>query len=169
MLLTQVSLIGFAVLVSAQNPFYNVPVCARSCAISLPANCGGNPKCICQSQAWMWQVECCIAKSCSAADQVTSFQFANQLCSYVGVGLTQPTSCAATTKLASSTTAPIANPTKVAGYVSQGCYSEATNGYGNRALNVTDYIDQTGMTIESCVSYCSGKGQTYAGLEYSQE
>ena len=128
----------------------------------------------------MWAVECCVANSCSAADQVTTFQFANQLCSYVNVKITSPPSCTAQKGLASSTattnvkatstsTAPTGNPTSVSGYVPKGCYSESTSGSGLRALNSSDYIDPIGMTIESCVSYCKGKGLSIAGLEYSQE
>ncbi len=128
----------------------------------------------------MWGVECCVANQCGAADQVATFQFANQLCSYVNVKITSPPSCSAVRSMVSSTTtlktattktstAPTSNPTDVSGYVSEGCYGEATNGSGNRALNKANYIDPAGMTVESCVAFCQKKGLSIAGLEYSQE
>lgn len=130
----------------------------------------------------MWNVECCVANNCGAADQVATFQFANQLCSYVNVKITSPPQCAAikSTQVASTlktsatatsktSTAATGNPTAVSGYVAKGCYGEATAGSGTRALNSTNYIDPAGMTVESCVAFCKGKGLGIAGLEYSQE
>lgn len=38
-----------------------------------------------------------------------------------------------------------------------------------RALTGASYTDTTDMTVESCISYCSGKDFIYAGLEYYQE
>ena len=129
----------------------------------------------------MWGVECCVAQQCSPADQVSTFQFANQLCSYVNVKITSPPSCTAVKSMASSTTtlktttktstssAATGNPTTVSGYASKGCYSEATNGSGNRALNKASWIDAVGMTVEECVGFCKNRGFSIAGLEYSQE
>ena len=194
MQLTQICLLGFAAAANAAtpNPFYNVPTCAvsssidllprdrakfcqQNCAKTLPSNCNGNPKCICQNQSWMWNVECCVSNQCSSSDQVSTFQFANQLCSYVNVKITAPPSCTAVrnqpTSTLKTTTKPVptGNPANVNGYASKGCYGEATNGGGNRALNKSDYIDPTGMTVESCVAYCKSKSLSFAGLEYSQE
>ena len=147
----------------------------QSCAQSLPPECDGSPSCICQKQDFMWGVECCIANQCNAADQVKTFQFASQLCSYVNVTISSPPTCSAAKTLPSGTTfstvtgAATATPTSVNGYAYKGCYSEATNGSGNRALNETYNIDPNGMTVESCTSYCKNKGFSLAGLEYSQE
>ncbi|KAI0385705.1 WSC domain-containing protein [Hypomontagnella monticulosa] len=61
------------------------------------------------------------------------------------------------------------------GYAYLGCYTEGTSG---RALarNVSAGSTSTSastsdgsMTVEKCASYCSGKGYTYMGVEYSQE
>lgn len=184
---------------TSTNPFYNVPTCAvciqmshieskntnnhqQSCAKNLPAACNGDATCICKNQTWMWDVECCVAQQCGASDQVVTFQFANQLCSYVKVSITSPPTCSAVKSLPASTTlkttskttsatsaAPTGNPTAYAGYVAKGCYGEAINGGSNRALNKASESDPAGMTVESCVNFCKVRGWAYAGLEYSQE
>ena len=38
-----------------------------------------------------------------------------------------------------------------------------------RTLSAGGYIDDTLMTDESCISYCSGLGLQYAGVEYYHE
>ena len=55
---------------------------------------------------------------------------------------------------------------QVGTYVSIGCYNEASQG---RILSGASYVNATGMTVESCVNYCSAAGATYAGVEYAQE
>lgn len=55
---------------------------------------------------------------------------------------------------------------QVGTYLSQGCYNEAPNG---RLLAGASYTNSTGMTVESCVNFCSARAATYAGLEYAQE
>ena len=47
----------------------------------------------------------------------------------------------------------------------QGCYTDP----GPRTLASASYTNTTGMTEESCISYCSTLGYIYAGTEYSQE
>lgn len=54
----------------------------------------------------------------------------------------------------------------VATYTSQGCYTEGTKG---RALSSASYSDGKNMTVESCVGFCKGKGQNWAGIEYGAE
>ena len=54
----------------------------------------------------------------------------------------------------------------VGNYLSLGCYAEGTNG---RALTGASFTDAANLTVESCVSYCSGKGYRFAGSEYAQE
>ncbi|KAI9818427.1 MAG: hypothetical protein M1827_000486 [Pycnora praestabilis] len=56
--------------------------------------------------------------------------------------------------------------TSVGKYLSQGCYTE---GIGGRALQAASYTNTTGMTVESCVAFCTSKGMPYAGVEYAQE
>jgi hypothetical protein len=50
-------------------------------------------------------------------------------------------------------------------YVSQGCYTELSSG---RALSGGSTTSAS-MTVESCVTYCSGKGFSFAGVEYAGE
>ncbi|GFZ50872.1 Endo-1,3-alpha-glucanase agn1 [Saitozyma sp. JCM 24511] len=49
--------------------------------------------------------------------------------------------------------------------VSLGCYSDSSS---PRLLTGTEQ-DQSGMTVSSCTSYCSGLGYTYAGVEYGYQ
>lgn len=49
-------------------------------------------------------------------------------------------------------------------YSSIGCFTEATSG---RALSVNSYTDPAGMTVDTCLAFCSG--YVYAGVEYGQE
>ncbi|KAF6787081.1 fungistatic metabolite [Colletotrichum sojae] len=60
-------------------------------------------------------------------------------------------------------TAPEVNP-GVGGYVSEGCYTEATD---TRAL--PNLVDLEEKTVANCVAACSGRRNTYAGLEYGGE
>ncbi|KAL8688550.1 MAG: hypothetical protein Q9218_005568, partial [Villophora microphyllina] len=55
---------------------------------------------------------------------------------------------------------------QVGTYVSQGCYPEPAKG---RLLTGSSYTNKTGMTVESCVNYCSAAGANYAGLEYASQ
>jgi len=56
--------------------------------------------------------------------------------------------------------------TLLAGWSQIGCIAEGTNG---RALTGATYTDTVNMTLNSCASYCGGKGFKYAGVEWSQE
>lgn len=55
---------------------------------------------------------------------------------------------------------------QVGTYVSQGCYPEPAKG---RLLAGSSYTNKTGMTVESCVNFCSASNSKYAGVEYAQE
>lgn len=57
------------------------------------------------------------------------------------------------------------NLTVVNGYTSQGCWVDSNT----RALGGPGYSDGSNMTIGNCVSYCSGQGYSYAGMEYSAQ
>lgn len=63
---------------------------------------------------------------------------------------------------------PPTTPARVDNYVSYGCFSDPA---GARVLKDSHYANDTGMTVESCVSYCSKKNSqyVYAGVEYGQE
>lgn len=60
------------------------------------------------------------------------------------------------------------NPQLVNSYVYQGCYHEATTG---RLLAGPSYSNSTGMTVESCTTFCQANmpNGVYAGVEYGQE
>ncbi|KAI4727804.1 WSC-domain-containing protein [Aureobasidium sp. EXF-10728] len=133
-----------------------VPACAQKCAQSLPAECDGNPQCICSHPEFMNEIACCVASSCSSGDLLLTQQFSGQLCGIVGESLPSSPTCTSTVK-------PVANP----GWVTVGCYSEATN--YNRALNSTYYIDTNGMTPAACQSFCKARGLKFADVEYGQE
>ncbi|KAF4632511.1 hypothetical protein G7Y89_g5614 [Cudoniella acicularis] len=64
---------------------------------------------------------------------------------------------------------PPSSPQVVQNYVYQGCYHEPAQ--GGRLLSGPSYVDQNGMTVESCVSFCQSQTptQTWAGVEYAQE
>lgn len=47
-----------------------------------------------------------------------------------------------------------------------GCFFEVA---GGRALGGAAYTDQAGMTGQTCITYCSNAGFTYAGTEYAYE
>ncbi|KAI1766176.1 hypothetical protein GGR53DRAFT_464578 [Hypoxylon sp. FL1150] len=56
-------------------------------------------------------------------------------------------------------------PLVIADYNWYGCQTEATN---IRALSLFTYADDA-MTLDSCQTFCSGKGTTYFGVEYARE
>ncbi|KAI8806739.1 WSC domain-containing protein [Cladochytrium replicatum] len=55
----------------------------------------------------------------------------------------------------------------VNGFSPYGCYSEGVIKY-HRAIGKASLVDPA-MTVEKCTSFCSAKGYTLAGLEYSNE
>lgn len=59
-------------------------------------------------------------------------------------------------------------PPRVGNYALQGCYKEATVG---RLFPGPMYTNSTGMTLESCTTFCAAQGANgvYAAVEYSQE
>ena len=50
------------------------------------------------------------------------------------------------------------------GWTYEGCYTDSVS---NRVLTGTAYTDSTGMTEESCMSFCGNAGYTTAGMEYA--
>ncbi|KAH9896068.1 hypothetical protein C8Q73DRAFT_463729 [Cubamyces lactineus] len=50
-------------------------------------------------------------------------------------------------------------------YAFLGCFTDQ----GARSLGGATYTNTTGMTVESCVSFCSSQDFNFAGLEYAQE
>jgi len=56
-------------------------------------------------------------------------------------------------------------PTTLPGnWTYKGCWTDV-----GRTINDAGYADAVAMTIESCISYCVGKGLQWAGVEYAQE
>lgn len=51
-----------------------------------------------------------------------------------------------------------------AGWTYQGCYPDSVS---DRVLSGASYRDSTGMTEESCITYCASAGFTLAGVEYA--
>ena len=81
-------------------------------------------------------------------------------------GATSTGAATTTKKVPASTTQVPTGPTivqSVGGYVSQGCWSEATTG---RALNARTFYNDS-MTIEMCAQYC--KAYAMFGVEYGRE
>ncbi|KAF7361017.1 hypothetical protein MSAN_01131900 [Mycena sanguinolenta] len=59
-------------------------------------------------------------------------------------------------------------PTSLPGnWTSKGCYTDGQA--AGRTLTGASYTDTTGMTVESCIAFCDGKGWVLAGVEYAQE
>ncbi len=58
-------------------------------------------------------------------------------------------------------------PTTLPGnWSSYGCLSDSV---ASRSLNEKTYLDTTGLTVETCIGFCSDADYIYAGMEYSQE
>ncbi|KJA23963.1 hypothetical protein HYPSUDRAFT_201077 [Hypholoma sublateritium FD-334 SS-4] len=57
-------------------------------------------------------------------------------------------------------------PALPAGWRSLGCYSDSTS---SRTLQTAAFTDVTGMTIESCIAFCTPSAYQYAGVEFSRE
>ncbi|KAI0880342.1 WSC-domain-containing protein [Annulohypoxylon maeteangense] len=59
------------------------------------------------------------------------------------------------------------------GYAYLGCYTEGTSGRalgkGTNTASTSASTSGPSMTIETCASYCTGKGYAYMGVEYGQE
>ncbi|KAK1462132.1 WSC domain-containing protein [Colletotrichum melonis] len=60
-----------------------------------------------------------------------------------------------------------ASSTLQTGWSYSGCYTDNNNGI--RQLSRDGYRDYSAMTEESCVAFCSSKGYSVAGVEYSSE
>ncbi|KAI4287646.1 MAG: hypothetical protein L6R35_003099 [Caloplaca aegaea] len=102
---------------------------------------------------------------CGGANRLTVYGKSGSSSSSSSTGssiATGTASSAATTSSTGNPGGPTAVPT-VAGFASQGCYTEGTN---VRALG--DAVTANGaMTVEKCAAFCSS--YTYFGVEYSSE
>ena len=50
-----------------------------------------------------------------------------------------------------------------------GLHSPSYSDQGARTLGGATFVNTTGMTVESCVSFCSSQNFNFAGLEFAQE
>ncbi|WVW86538.1 hypothetical protein I302_108587 [Kwoniella bestiolae CBS 10118] len=65
-----------------------------------------------------------------------------------------------------TSTAPAATTSLPAGWVSRGCYVDSSSA---RVLDGNVFESKSDMTYASCISICTGKGYSYAGLEYGTQ
>lgn len=63
---------------------------------------------------------------------------------------------------------PLHHRSSLSSWTSYGCWIDNT---GARTLSAASYANTTGMTVESCISFCSSGSNSYvyAGVEYAQE
>ncbi|PYH29724.1 CFEM domain-containing protein [Aspergillus neoniger CBS 115656] len=74
----------------------SLPPCARDCATgSIPKTCKAiDVNCICSDKSFITGISCCVASTCSAEDQTSALNFAQQICGGAGVtDLPQSASC----------------------------------------------------------------------------
>ena len=180
----QASILAFLSLASygtAQwlNSIPGIPVCAISCSIKFPAECGQFPtaKCICSNTEWMNAAQCCTQAACSSSDLALTQQYAVGICKYVNIDVKKPTSCVATapnlsgnnqagssTTQAASAAAPSAT---LGGYAYQGCWKDGTTGPALDGGIKT--VDQKAMSQDSCINHCKTKNYQYAALTNAAE
>ncbi|WWD04019.1 hypothetical protein V865_002082 [Kwoniella europaea PYCC6329] len=76
------------------------------------------------------------------------------------------TSTTTTKASTTSSSAPSATTSLPAGWVSRGCYVDSSSA---RVLDGNVFESQSDMTYASCINICTGKGYSYAGLEYGSQ
>ncbi|KAF2665983.1 hypothetical protein BT63DRAFT_427768 [Microthyrium microscopicum] len=110
-----ITIAAFAALAQAQS-LSDLPKCAQTCVGTSLGSTGCSSlqiDCICKSSKWISDLSCCVAGTCSTADQQNTITFAQQLCQTVGVTL--PTSaqaaCAAGNGTSANTTASASSST----------------------------------------------------------
>ncbi|KAJ6020847.1 hypothetical protein N7540_006351 [Penicillium herquei] len=89
--------LAFAMISAATAQLGDLPTCAKSCATdAIPASCGVDVACICESGTFIADVACCIVGVCTEEEQEETLKAADAICSAGGVtGL--PTTVACTT------------------------------------------------------------------------
>ncbi|KAJ5184632.1 Extracellular membrane protein CFEM domain [Penicillium cf. griseofulvum] len=59
----------------------DLPNCSKSCATgAIPANCGIDFKCICESKTFLNDMACCVADKCTKGDQELTIKVAQSIC-----------------------------------------------------------------------------------------
>ncbi|GAO50396.1 hypothetical protein G7K_4522-t1 [Saitoella complicata NRRL Y-17804] len=84
----------------------SIPACAVSCLTSLATSSGCSLtdfNCLCSSTSFVDSLTTCVTGACSATDQQTTFAYAENLCSSVGVTLPSLSALQASASAASST------------------------------------------------------------------
>ncbi|KAK3389504.1 CFEM domain-containing protein [Podospora didyma] len=114
-----------------------LPPCATDCATNLLGGgiggCGASDvKCICGNADFISTISCCLAKSCSAAEQQTAIDFAAALCNGQGVSVPNVVNCksASSSPATSAGTPTSAAPTSPTGGSSSNL---TTTGHSNPA------------------------------------
>ena len=163
---TLLTSIALASLAKAQwlSNIPGIPSCAKACSQKLPAECGLVPtaQCICSHIDWMNSAQCCVKAACSASDLALTEQIAQGVCDYAKIALRQPTNCPTSTLItATPAPTPTGNPTAIAGYVYQGCWTEGATG---NALAPGSYNMNLLQSLEACSSFCTMKKMSYMGL-----
>ncbi|PGH14839.1 hypothetical protein AJ80_05765 [Polytolypa hystricis UAMH7299] len=75
------ALTGIFAIVSAQGGLGGMPKCAQDCALgAIPEECGIDVKCICEADAFLNAITCCVAENCSPEDQKKTIDFAKGIC-----------------------------------------------------------------------------------------
>ncbi|KAH8882595.1 hypothetical protein GQ53DRAFT_456466 [Thozetella sp. PMI_491] len=131
---------AFAGVAMAQS----LPDCATSCANQFfvnggYGNCGNNVKCICSDSSFLSNIACCLAGTCSPADQTAAVSYAQQLCNGAGVSVPSAVSCTSTSAPASqtsgsvsATTTPPSNGTITTGSPASASSTSTSHNYGPR-------------------------------------
>ncbi|CAG8949501.1 hypothetical protein HYFRA_00007731 [Hymenoscyphus fraxineus] len=111
-------LLAIVAMVSAQDLPPDLPACAQACALpyfdSTFEKFAGCPAravaCVCTNTDFVAEISCCIYQNCTAAEQQTSVDFGNNLCSQVVLPGTPPLPSSASCPASSSPT-PTPTPT----------------------------------------------------------
>lgn len=106
------------------------------------------------------------SETCGGANRLNLYTFVPSIqsattTSNAGMATSQTTSGSSST---SSRTPTAAGPVLPSGWHYSGCYIDGAN--GGRILAHQE-LDNSNLTIESCVSTCVGLGYSIAGMEYS--
>lgn len=115
-----------------------------------------------QVSRYLWLISVC-----GYAVQSPGAPTASSECNYACTGDSSQ-SCGGAGRLnlfASGSSAPSAPQTVAEDWEYQGCYTDSVS---DRTLSHSHHVDG-GMTIESCVAFCSANEFSFAGLEFGDE
>jgi hypothetical protein len=146
-------------LTAAQSLLKGLPDCAKDCVGN---NFGGcsllDVPCICANKDLINNLSCCVANTCSAADQAAVIKFAKDLCVANGVSVPTQASCAAS---ASPTGSSASSSAASSGSPSSGSSSATPTAAANSA---TASAAQSGAAAVPTMGSGLGLGVAMAGL-----